>query len=277
MSLPGRGGPAGVLFLLVFFLLLAGCAGRQPKLEKPPAGEVRAVLAAFAAMGDHYCGAGLDAQVEVTASFFSLTGGRTGRISGYLLAGEPWLLKFVALNPLGQPLLIFVSNGRRFQTVLVSEGKGYEGLLRSGTVQRYLPAGFVDQPLFPWLVGRVSPATGVEVLGRDRAGTGYWLTFPSPGGSGRDLLLFDPATRLVLRRILEDRQGRTLLDVRYEEYRPVAGQGGCPLPGIVKVAGLPRKTSLVIEMSDMELLSPGLTAADFVVTLPPGFKRIEVR
>ncbi|MCF6291386.1 MAG: hypothetical protein L3J03_10385 [Desulfobacterales bacterium] len=276
MSWRKRGQPALALFLPGFLLLLAGCAGFQPKFERPPAREGRAVAAAFAAAGNHRCGSSLDAEVAVTASFFSLTGGRTGRISGYLLAGEPSLLKFVAVNPLGQPLLVFVSDGHRFQTVLVAEGKGYEGAIRSRTVQRYMPAGFVDQPLFPWLVGHVSPVTEVEVLGRDPAGKGYWLTFPAPDGINRNLLLFDPAARLVRRRILENHQGKTLLDVHYEDYRPV-GREECRLPGIITVNRLPHNTTLIIEMMNMEPAGPGLTAADFVVTLPPGFERVEVR
>lgn len=265
----------GVSLICLALLLLGGCATRQRFGEPIPVSEGRQVLAAFlAATRPAAPVPGLDAEVVLTLSFSGLLGDRSGTVAGYLLAREPALVKFVGLTPLGQPFLLFSTDGERFQTIVVTEGRAYAGRLGARKVQEYAPAVVEGLPLYFWLFGGIGRAQGVAVQGRDRDGEGYWLSFAADRGSGRNLALFDPATGLVRKRFIEDEDGGTLLEVEYDNYQTVPGVRS-PLPARVAVSGLPRNGRLVLEFRDLAA-AEDLGAADFTLRLPPGFQRIEV-
>ncbi len=250
--------------------ILAGCASLPRTVDL--AGAKRAeVVAAFAQLQarQSQCHCCIDVAASVT-----LTGLlHSGTVSGYLQAMSPAFLRFVGLNPLGQPLLILVSDGNRFRYLAVAQGKSYGGKVAAETFVKYAPAGFRPHESFYWLSGRlpVGPVV-VEEVGRALDTGGYWLTVRV--GSERRRLLFDPSLGVIRRHQVLDDDGDDVFDTMYEDYRAV-GKDDCLLPGRITVTTRQHRGTLVITLSDW-LDDADLAAKDFSFSLPPGFELVEV-
>ena len=197
----------------------------------------------------------------------------SGTVSGYLQAMSPASLKFVGLNPLGQPLMILVSDGERFQYLAVDRGKGYEGSVAAKTFVKYAPTGFRPHQSFYWLSGRLPPgAVVVEEIGRALDREGYWLTVRVGGEHHR--VLFDPEAGLIRRHQVLDSDSDDIFEASYEHFR-AAGEDGCLLPGRITVTTRQHQGTLVVNLSDW-LDDAVLSAKDFSFSLPPGFEQVEV-
>lgn len=214
------------LFLLAVSLLtLQGCG--RPVLQTYPVGEQETHLAvtAFARYQKIYqegCACCLDAEVDVSASvsagWFS---NHSGKISGYLQAMEPGYFKFAALNPLGQPIFIFLTNGKFFQALNVIEGKAYIGQVDSEAFKKYAPSGFNLEFSYYWITGRLPPGE-IEILkvSRDKVQDGYWLHVRYEKSGNESLIFFDPHELVVKRHIIINEKGHDEVNVVYEDYQP---------------------------------------------------------
>ena len=123
-----------IFLLVVSFLFIQGCA--RSVLQTYPAGELERVevSAAFAKYQEIYrekCMCCLDAEADAAVSISGWFSDHTGKLSGYLQAMQPGYIKFVAINPLGQPLFILVTNGIFFKSLNVLESKAYMGSVHS--------------------------------------------------------------------------------------------------------------------------------------------------
>lgn len=259
--------------LLLALLLFGGCAGLPPTTSISLSEQDNArLLLQEALAAQEQCNCCLDVQVQarITSTF------QSGTISGFLQAMRPSYLKFVGLNPLGQPLMILSSDGVNFRYVAVPEARSYEGLVTAEKFKKYAPQGFSPASAFAWLTGRL-PGAGLQILSVARAaeGQGLWYEVAYPGEEIRRHILFSPEERTVLRHILVDRSGDILLDVLYEKYRDFAtgAQAGCPLPGFISVhANSHNGVHMEFGFSDW-LPDARFTEDDFVVRLPSGFAR----
>ena len=250
--------------------LLSGCASHLRILDIPK-DERAHVVAAFKQlrMRQDACHCCIDVAVNVTIKGLL----HSGTVSGYLQAMSPAYLKFVGLNPLGQPLMILVSDGDRFQYLAVDRGKGYEGNVEAETFVKYAPPGFRPHESFYWLSGRLPQgAVTVESVGRAVDMQGYWLTVRNAGGSHR--LLYEPEDGVILRHQVLDGNGDDVLEARYERFRSV-GESGCLLPGRITVTTRKHKGTLVVDLSDW-LDDTVLSEKDFSFDLPPGFELVAV-
>ena len=250
--------------------LLAGCA-TLPRTVALSGGEQERVTAAFEKMHarQEACHCCIDVAVTVTLKGLL----HSGTVSGYLQAMSPAFLRFTGLNPLGQPLMILVSDGERFQYLAVDRGTGYTGNVEAATFVKYAPPGFLPHESFYWLSGRLHSGTVVvEELGRAVDSEGYWLTVHA--GEGHRRLLFDPAIGVILRHQVLDADGDDIFDARYEDFRPT-GVNGCLLPGRITVTTRQHRGTLEVSLSDW-LDDAALSEKDFSFSLPPGFEQVEV-
>ena len=214
-----------LLFLLVVSLLfLQGCT--RQVLQTYPASEqdIQLATSAFTRYKQIYqddCVCCLDAEVDVAVSVSGWFSNHTGKLSGYLQAMDPGYIKFAALNPLGQPIFILLTNGNTFKSLNVSEGRAYSGSVNSETFKKFAPAGFDPDYSYYWLTGRLPPEN-IEILEvrRDKEQNGYWLQVRY-GQSGVDnMILFDPEEFVILRHIIFSDRDDLLLDLVYEDYKP---------------------------------------------------------
>ena len=115
----------------------------------------------------------------------------------------PSSLKFVAVNFLGQPLAVLVSDGEIFRYLSITESKSYEGNVSGETFAKYAPGGFQPEQTFYWLVGRFSPGIiQIRDVSRDEDGRGYWFKMNYKQSDMMSLVLFDPQGLVIRRHLL---------------------------------------------------------------------------
>jgi hypothetical protein len=263
-----------LLLLFSVPFLLTGCAGLQMKGSPVTALEADGVRAAFQEMTarQEACKC-VDAEVDVTLAVSWWVGGRTVTISGYLQAMPPSFLKFTGINTFGQPLYVFITDGDRFQSVIVQEAKVFEGDVRSEFFHRYFPPRLKTMDLFAWFTGGFSPAEReIVAVQADRQGQGYWLDLAVPGVGERVWLLFDPAAGLVRRHLIYGSRNSLDLQVIYESYNAV---GACLYPGNIVIEAPAQKSSVRVTMRDM-LACEELPIAFFNGLQLPGFEQVIV-
>jgi len=220
------------------------------------------------------CPCCLDAQVRL--SLKSLV--QNGTISGFLQAKAPSFLKFIGLNPLGQPMMFLATDGTFFRYVAVPQGKGYEGLVTAAAFKKYAPHGFDPAHGFYWLAGRLAPEElRIFSVAQDQEGPGFWLELAyaadaSQGEGLRRHVLFDPTKQVILRHLVADTDGRIMVDVWYDDYAqvPVGGSGNCLLPGLISIHANHNGAIMELVLGDW-LPDASFTAGDFRVDLPSGF------
>ncbi|MEJ2332770.1 MAG: hypothetical protein P8Y08_08310 [Desulfobulbaceae bacterium] len=218
--------------VLLFFSLvfIQGCA--RSILQTYPAGEqeIEAVLEAFSRyhkISAEVCPCCLDAEADASLSVSGWFSDHTGKLSGYLQAMNPGYVKFIAPNPLGQPLFIFVTDGEIFISLNVFEEKAYLGSVHSKAFKKFAPPGFEPQFSYYWLTGRLQPGDiRIQAVMRDREQEKFWLQIRHAETNTESMVLFDPAELLILRHVLRDEQGEHLVDILYTDHQPLPGKTG---------------------------------------------------
>jgi hypothetical protein len=250
-------------------LLLGGCA-MLPRTVAVSAEEEERLTADFTAMvaRQQECHCCIDAQAMV--AFSSIW--QKGKLSGYLQAMAPSYLKFLAVNPLGQTMAVFVTDGEFFRYVSVLDARQHEGNVAGTTYAKYAPAGFLPEHGFYWLIGRLYPGRiGILEVSRDRDGQGYWVEV-SYGNGTRSLVLYNEKQGVLRRHIVVNDKGEKIFDVLYDDYTG----GACPLPGRITVTSLAHNSTMEIRLTDW-LDSPSFATEDFTYDAPPSFERVFVQ
>jgi hypothetical protein len=263
---------AGTLLFLV-----AGCA-RLPTGVRISGDEREAVTAAFVEWraAQRECPCCLDAAATVTFKSWI----QSGTLSGFVQAMKPAYLKFVALNPWGQPLLMLVTDGRSFQLVSVPETKAYTGSVRAKAFEKYAPEGARPQDVFFWLTGRLPPVElRIVRVARDEEAAGYWIDLTGKKSRLRHRVLFDPQREVILRHLVLDSRKKMLVDVGYDQFAPAPAVGEvstiCRWPGRIVVKTRKHRGQLIISLSDWRAASFG--KRDFHLELPAGYEHINVQ
>jgi hypothetical protein len=208
---------------------------------------------------------------------------QNGVLSGFVQAKAPSFLKFTGLNPLGQPLMILVTDGIFFRYVAVSEARAYEGLITAAAFEKYAPQGFDPAHGFFWLAGRLAPGKLlIFSAAEDREGQGLWLELAYAADASeekalRHHVLFDPSQKLILRHFVADPDGRIMLDVVYGKYAeaPQGKPGHCRLPGEIMIRSRNNGARMELVLGDW-LDDASFSPEDFRVDLPPSFQLVPV-
>jgi hypothetical protein len=251
-------------------LTLAGCAYRPARLvlAEPEAAGARDSFRRMVG-GQAGCARAVDAEVTVTIA----SPWQSGSMDGYLQLMAPGFVKFVGVNPLGQPLVIMGTDGESGRYVLPGPRQVYEGPLSSAAGRRFLPAGLDPARSYYWLIGRLRPGlVKIREVGGDPDGNGVWVEFRYEGEAQRELVLFEPRQLTLRRHLLLDDQGGVAFEVEYDSYPA----GECPLPGLVTIRGDSRYGRLILRLGNW-LPAETLTGQDFKITAPADFTRIPIK
>lgn len=218
------------------------------------------------------CPPNLDAYVTLSyKSWFA-----SGAVNGFLQAMSPSYIKFVAVSPLGQPLLLLSTDGDQFHFIDVGQAKVYEGPVKTETFSRYAPKGFSSEYGYYWLIGRLLPGqVAITSVSRDPDRQGYWLELSGSSANSRSRILFDPERLVMIRHDLLAGDGYSpspLTSIRYAEH----SQGVCPLPGRISVETSEQQGILTLVMAWNQTDQP-YAEQDFEIDLPTGFQRIFVK
>ncbi len=209
------------------------------------------------------CPAGIDAEVSLNIPALNLPD-----IDGYLLTYAPGYLRFDGLTPLGLTANILITNGRRYDYIVVQSQLAYGGTI---TGQKYIPPVLAAETAC-WLLGR--PRFADRQLTVEGAGDGnYWLGSVLDGRV-RTKILFSPV-RGQVQRYLAAAPGYKTLDVYYEYHsRGIGRHNPCRLPDEVRmrlgghqVFNLKIKNPAVVKK---------LRKDRFKIKIPNNYKRINL-
>jgi outer membrane lipoprotein-sorting protein len=260
---------------ILLALLFNGCAGKQPWTTSQVAEEEAAFLRqTFEEMQqrDASCFASLDA--EATLVWAGPASKRS--VTGFLQLMLPTALKFIVLNPLGQPLYALVSDGREFQSINTSLKQHTIGQIGTLAAQYQIPASLLSDDWGYWLTGRLHEHRAtIEAIRRDGSGRGIWLTLRYQGASNlpKNHLLIQPESKQLLTRILVDHQGETIATISYDQRD---GQEACSPPSRITISDLPYRSQLTIDFTDI-LTDRSFTTANFKLKVPADFTTQELR
>lgn len=290
-----------LFFLFLFFLIfIQGCS--RPFLQTYTADEKESemVLEAFSRFQQNnsaLCQCCLDAEADIIISVSGWFHDQTGKLSGYLQAMKPGYVRFVAVNPLGQPWYIFVTDGETFKSLNVFEEKAYEGSVHSRTYNKISPPGFEAGFSYYWLTGNLEPGRmHIRAIMHDRTmPDAYWLQMEHAGESSESMILFDPVNRLILRHVLQSEKGEYLAEVSYEDYRPLIGEvqnnfrqnssadisnrdegEHCWLPGRITLSSHKRSEKIELKLHSF-IAEAHFAPTDFTLEIPESFEQLFVR
>ncbi len=279
-----------IVLLSVSLVFIQGCA--RPILQTYPASRHDIELATEAFLRHQklhaeVCSCCLDAEADTALSVSGWFRDHTGKLSGYLQAMEPGYIKFVALNPLGQPLFILVTNGKTFKSLNVIEAKAYMGSVHSETFKRFTPFGFEPEYSYYWLTGRLPPGDmQIKKVMRDRQQQKFWLQINHSDSSMDSMVLFDPESMVIMRHVLRDERGDHLLDIHYSDYLQFAENLSSPVSEVDRElcripAGITVSSKGGSEKIELKLHSffseANFSAADFQQDIPDNFEQLIVK
>jgi hypothetical protein len=289
-----------LIFPLLFFpIIILGCT--RSVLQTYPASNVEyetvsRAFTYFQDINETICGCCIDAEVDIALSVSGWFNHHTAKLSGYIQAMRPGYIRFVAINPLGQPLYILVTDGKLFTGLNVFEENAYSGSTLSETYNKFAPEGFEPGFSYYWLSGRLQPGE-MKIRGvmHDREQNGFWLQIFHAKEDTESMVLFDPEQKVILRHVLRDERGRYLLDVGYTDYQTVNSRTGkaavndqttvlaspaaekiCRVPGRITVSS--RAGSEKIEVGLYSFIEdPHFSEEDFSLDIPDNFVQMPVR
>jgi hypothetical protein len=288
-----------IVLLCVSVVFIQGCA--KSVLQTYPASdqEIEAALAAFSryqTISAQVCACCLDAEADAALAVSGWFSDHTGKLSGYLQAMKPGYIRFVALNPLGQPLFIFVTDGNMFKSLNVLEEKAYLGPVHSQAYKKFAPPGFEPQFSFYWLTGMFRPGDiRIQEVMRDREQGKFWLQIQHANARTDSMILFDARQLLILRHVLRNEEGEHLFDIRYGDHQElpgIAGQNMESEPAVISgssaIKGPCRVPASITAFAngDSEKIDIRLyafledayfSAEDFILEIPDNFEQLLVK
>ncbi|KPK00510.1 MAG: hypothetical protein AMJ60_00970 [Desulfobacterales bacterium SG8_35] len=278
-----------MIFLLLPLFFVQGCA--RSVLQTYPASEqeIEAAVEAFnryRLKSEEVCGCCLDAEADAALSVSGWFSDHTGKVTGYLQAMKPGYIKYAAINVLGQPLFIFLTNGSMFKSLNVFAEKAYIGSVHSEAYRKFAPPGFAPEYSYYWLTGRLPPED-IKILAvmRDREQGNFWLQIRHAESATESMVLFDPQKRIVLRHVLRDELGKHLMDVLYADHIPLPGKES-KYPGSGNELCLVPARIIVSSNSDTRKIEVALysflavsrfSTEDFHLEIPDNFEQLYVK
>ena len=239
----------GLWVFLFASLLLSGCAQKPwdtSLVEKEYEAGVQ--LAREMSVDNSQCMGGF--HTDLILEYTYPLGKRT--YSGFLQYSPPSNYKFVASNPLGQPVVIIAGNQKHYQIINTLESTYIAGGMTSFALRYKLPIHFLKGRWNDWLTGKNTiPVENITDISSDRELRGIWITFAdNKGARNISHLLIDPERKIIMERVLETRQKKPLATIRYDTYFQ---DQSCAQPQHINISGLEYGTTIDLQLSDTEL------------------------
>ena len=256
----------GLLYPFLIFLTLSSCAKTPWTL--PLEGEAKSAVETsymnFIASQDA-CSPSWDTETDIrwTSSV------RNFSFSGYCRMLKPAYLKFIASNPLGQPVRAIVTNGTIYQDIDTVERALVTGDLRSWALRHDLPLNLVNGNWLDWIGGQSSaPVSQIVEIRLDAANRGAWLSMAGANSETIvEYILFDWENGRIIERILLDDSERSFATLAYLEWQDF---NQCIYPVSLSVEGLPLGGKVDLRFSDIR--QSEFEPTDFNVDIPSGFQ-----
>ena len=244
----------------VVLAIFAGCVTLPPAPRQPIGAEARQVIERLEARWREF------GSLRTLADLVVEKGAERHTLRGVLLAKAPTSVRFEALSPMGQPLLLASVHDGRLTAYDATTNEAYVGPATPAVTARFLQLPFETDDLVGLLAGRPVPPLDVraaELMPTDEIGPSIELR----GATNRRRIWLDPATSVV--RQFELTGGRAEVRVRYQR-----GPGA-------ELAGFDLTTAPAVVSLTVRYQSPAfdvpLGADAFALTVPKGAKIREIR
>lgn len=257
------------LSMVCWLLILAGCAGKQPKTLPLGLAEeqaARALWSAFLAMKHPEA---LDADIRLGWDVLGSKGGMAATV----LVQQPAHLRFAANDPLGRPLILVVADATSFTMVDNRSGHVTRGRIGSKFWRSYVPEAIDPEELLSFLGGFLQGGAPQAQPEQDVENRGVWYQWRDKR-TLRHAVLLDRDSGTMQRRLLFDAQGELMLEMRYGDYRK-DGASGVVWPAQVHISGKAVTGSLTVQIEKIYSHTPQGAAA-FRLAPPPHFTVEEV-
>jgi outer membrane lipoprotein-sorting protein len=245
---------------ILIALTVAGCATLPPAPRQPISQDARRVLDALEARWREF--GSLRTLADVTVQ----RGTERHQVRGVLLVKAPTSVRFEALSPMGQPLLIAIVHDGRLTAFDATTNEAWVGPATAEVTGRFLHLPFEADDLVGVLAGRPVPPLDVrsaELLPADEVGPSIEMS----GSANRRRIWFDPGTMAV--RQFELTGGRAEARVRFhrEAETRIAGFDLDAALGVLRASARYENPSFDVPLaSDL-----------FRLTVPKGAKIQEIR
>jgi len=260
---------------IALFLVAPGCARkpwRQPVTEDRSASVID--LMAQMRQSEQKRSSCIDADVNI----FFTSNVRNRAVGGYMQLMQPSSIKFVTSNPLGQPLVVFVSDGHDAQFVNTMDAFFTDGDLTAFAQAFDIPPVAYASDWGTWLTGRLPRTTGVTSIREDEKERGIWVSVGNTAAmvSGTidplyEHVLIDPAERRILSRVFTDSSDTVEARIDYDGWIAET-TGAAPLqPGRITISGLDYGGRLVLDFSGLRAME-GCRKSNFLLNRPPGYR-----
>ncbi|MBI4594177.1 MAG: hypothetical protein HY728_08170 [Candidatus Rokubacteria bacterium] len=179
-----------LLSSVAFVLAVAGCARALPPPHEPVTEEAGRALALLADQWREF------ADLRTRADIQIMRNGERQQLQGVLLARAPASVRFEALSPFGQPLLLVAIHDGHLTAYDASSNEAFVGPATADTTARLLHLPFEPDDLVGVLAGRAVPPRDLrvaEILPPDEQGRSLHLI----GGDHRQRVWMDFVTGVV--------------------------------------------------------------------------------
>jgi outer membrane lipoprotein-sorting protein len=237
-----------------------GCATLPPAPREPITAEAREVIERLEARWREF------RSLRTLADLTLRQGGSRQQARGVLLLMAPGSVRFEALSPMGQPLLLATVHRGRLTAYDATTNEGYVGPATAAMSARFLHLPFEPDDLVGMLAGRPIPPADVraaQVMPPDAVGPSIEMY----GATNRRRIWYDPGSGAV--RQFELAGGRAEARVRY-----VPATNG-EIGGFDLSASLNTVSAMVRYQNPV--LGVSLEPDQFVFTIPKGAKTQEIR
>ncbi len=255
---------ANLVLICSFSLTLASCAQKpwgNPLEEQEY--EAGLALAQEVTTRTVECKTGFESDIIFT--YANPLGTRS--FTGFLQYSAGPNYKFVASNPLGPPIVIIAGNQKKYQMINTLESMYISGGMTSFALRYKLPIHFLKGRWDDWFTGGNSISTEyVTDISNDKEQRGIWVTIADNKGAGNiSHLLIDTNEKIILERIIETRQKKSLGTILYDNF---LYSQQCHQPQSIQISGLDYGTSIDIKLSETTLNSD---TKKFKLKAPKGY------
>lgn len=186
------------------------------------------------------------------------------KFAGYILVKHPSSLKFIASNPLGQPLLALTSNSKQFQLVDIPNSQYTHGSTLKFALLNNVPEEFISGEWGNWLAARMSDSDSTQSsIYTDQDPQKFWYT-ESIDNRITTSYLIDTSTMLIRESLLWGNKGKVLAAFSYDDYK---SNGTCLQPAKITIDQLSFGASIHLNLKDIQPVDHSETK-DFILTVP---------
>lgn len=259
-----------ILVSLAIMVTVTGCA-RKP-WRQPIAEDSRGMMLQVVdemRQADAQRATCIDADVDI----FYTNHLKSQAINGYMQLMQPASVKLISSNPLGQPLIAFVSDGNSIQFVNTFDQFFTDGNLKDFAELYEIPQVAYERGWGNWLTGRLPSKGDVTALRQDEAQRGIWVSIAATEATTplNEHLLINPEKKLLLGRIYTDDKDNIDARVDYSNWLPGSSGDPSPQPGQITITHLDYGGKLLLRFADLREMEY-CSGRDFILHRPPGYR-----